>query len=459
MQVYDVVLIGTGQATGTLVSSLLEDGKSIAVVEGDRVGGSCVNWGCTPTKTLVASARAAHMARRGDDFGVRVSDFSVDYSRVHERVDAMRMPATEGFQKWLEQATDFYKGWASFVDDRTVEVGDRQFQGREIIIHTGTRARNPAFPGIDTVPWLDNKGILDLTELPTHLLVIGGSYIGLEFAQAFRRLGSEVTVIQRSDRLVTKEGADVGTMVHDALTDEGISIELNTRIERLETADTGVRVRFTREGEAGSVEGSHVLVGIGRMPNSDTLNPAAAGVEVDSKGFITVDDHTRTTVPHIYAVGDVNGRGAFTHTSVHDGQVVLDQLLGAPTGRQPRKISDRTPVHSMFIDPPLARVGMTESEARASGRTVLMATREMSRINRAREKDETRGVVKLLVDADDRSILGATIFGVGGDEIIGMLALAMQTGLPYTALQDTVLPHPTVSELIPWIFDDLQPLE
>lgn len=459
MQVYDVVLIGTGQATGTLISSLLEGGKSIAVVEGDRVGGSCVNWGCTPTKTLVASARAAHMARRGADFGIGISGFEVDYSRVHERVDAMRMPATKGFRKWLEEATDFYSGWASFVDERTVQVGDYRFQGREIIIHTGTRARKPSLPGIDSVPWLDNKGILDLAELPKHLLVVGGSYIGLEFAQAFRRLGSEVTVLQRSDRLVTKEDPDIGALVLDVLAGEGISVELKAQIDRLDATRTGVRAHFTRGGAPMSAEGSHVLVGVGRVPNSDTLNLPAAGVEVDKRGFITVDDYTRTTVGHIYAVGDVNGRGAFTHTSVHDGQVVLDQLLGKSTAGGTRKISDRTPVHSMFIDPPLARVGMSEGEARASGRNVLMATREMSRINRAREKDETQGMVKLLVDADDRSILGATIFGVGGDEIIGMLALAMQARLPYTALQDTVLPHPTVSELIPWIFDDLRPME
>lgn len=461
MQQYDIILIGTGQATGGLIGELLQMGKSIAVVEGDRVGGSCVNYGCTPTKTLVASARAAHMAHRGDDFGIHVTGQETNFPQVHERVNAMRNPATKGFQQWLEQATDFYPGWASFVDDHTVKIGETSIYGEQILIHTGARARVPNFPGIDTVPWLDNKGVLDLEEVPEHLIVIGGSYIGLEFAQAFRRLGSRVTVLQRADRLITREDPDVSEIARDVLAREGVEILVNTDIEALEHtgsgsgSDSGVRVRYSQKGNGGTVEGSHLLIGVGRVPNSEKLNLPAAGVHTDKRGFISVDDYGRTSVPHIFALGDVNGRGAFTHTSVHDGQVYMDLLKGCASAR---KISDRTPIHSMFIDPPLARVGMSEAEARDSGKSVLVATREMSRINRAREKDETDGIVKVFVDADTKHILGATIFGVGGDEIIGMIALAMQAGLPYTMLQNTVLPHPTVAELIPFVFDDLKPL-
>ena len=495
MQQYDIVLIGTGQATGSLVPALLERGNRIAIIEGDRVGGSCVNYGCTPTKTLVASARAAHMAKRGPEFGIDTGAPVTRYETVAERINAMRMPATEGFQKWLEEVTDFYPGWASFVDEHTVAVGEHRLKGDTILVHTGTRARTPTFPGIEHINWLDNKGILDLTELPRHLVVIGGSYIGLEFAQAFRRLGSEVTVLQRADRLITREDEDISAIALDILSNEGITVHLGVNVDSVEkSADGGVRVAVSARSGAGGrseggghgnagatggaadssvVEGSHLLVGIGRLPNTDGLNLAAAGVEADPHGFIPVDDYGRTSVPHIYAIGDVNGKSAFTHTSVHDGQVFLDQIdrqsrasqgdqsaaNGQEQGRdEARKISDRTPIHSMFIDPPLARVGMSETQARASGRRVLMATKEMSKINRAREKAETAGLVKLLVDADSKRILGATIFGVGGDEIIGMLALAMQSGLPYTSIQDVVLPHPTVSELIPFIFEELKSL-
>ena len=463
MQQYDVVLIGTGQATGSLVPALLERGKRIAIVEGDRVGGSCVNYGCTPTKTLVASARAAHMARRGPDFGIETGEPVARYKKVAERINAMRMPATEGFQAWLEEVTDFYAGWASFVDEHTIQVGEHRLHGDTVIVHTGTRARTPSFPGIENVNWLDNKGVLDLTELPRHLVVIGGSYIGLEFAQAFRRLGSEVTVLQRADRLINREDEDISAVALDLLSKEGISVHLGVNVDGVEqTSDGGVRVSISGGAESSTVEGSHLLVGIGRVPNSDGLNLAAAGIEADSRGFITVGDYAQTSASHIYAIGDVNGKSAFTHTSVHDGQVLLDHLDRldgkSESASKARKISDRTPIHSMFIDPPLARVGMSETEARESGRRVLMATKEMSKINRAQEKAETEGLVKLLVDADSKRILGATIFGVGGDEIIGMLALAMQSDLPYTSIQDVVLPHPTVSELIPWIFEELQPL-
>ncbi len=456
MKTYDVILIGTGQATGTILGELLQRKLKIATIESDRVGGTCVNWGCTPTKTLIASARAAHVARRGADFGVQTADFSVYFPTVMERVNAMRQPSSEGFRNWLEEATDFYAGTASFEEAHTVRVNGARLSGKTIIIHTGTRSRKPQIAGIDSVTWLDNQGILALEELPKHLLVIGGSYIGLEFAQALRRLGSAVTVFEHNERIVTREDPDISAIALEVLSAEGIEFQLGAEATRLSPGSRyagDVTLSYNQNGRERSIEGSHILIAVGRVPNSDRLNLDAAGVAVDKRGFILVDDVGRTSVPHIYALGDVNGRGAFTHTSVHDGQVFLDHLDGGT-----RKISDRTPIHSMFIDPPLARVGMSEAEARKSGKPVLVATMPMSKINRAREKDETAGLAKVLVEPDSKRLLGATIFGVGGDEIIGMLALAIQAGLPYTALQQTVLPHPTVAELMPWLFADLKPL-
>jgi pyruvate/2-oxoglutarate dehydrogenase complex dihydrolipoamide dehydrogenase (E3) component len=401
------------------------------------------------------------MVRRAADFGVDVRDATTRYSQVTSRINGMRDPATQGFRSWLEQATDFYPGHASFVDAHTVRIATSEsgmhtdIQGKTIIIHTGTRARKPDLPGIDTVPWLDNKGILDLTELPRHLIVVGGSYIGLEFAQAFRRLGSEVTVLHRGERLIDREDPEVGQTAHEVLASEGVRILLGASVDRVGRRDDGVEVTVSGNADGKTVTGSHILFGIGRLPNSDALNLESAGIATDARGFITVDDYGRTSVPHVYALGDVNGRSAFTHTSVHDGQVFLEHYRG--TGA--RKMSDRTTVYSMYIDPPLARVGMSDAEARKSGRSVLVARMDMSAVSRAKEKAETAGFMKFLVDADTKQILGATIFGVGGDEIIGMLALAIQSGLPYTALQDTVLPHPTVSELVPWVFDSMSPLE
>ncbi len=454
MKRYDIILIGTGQATGTILPELLKMKLKIGIVESDKTGGTCVNWGCTPTKTLIASARAAHMARRGQDFGVEIKDFSINFGKVMERVNNIRFPDSQGFEAWLKKVTDFYHGVGFFIDDHTIKVGEDTLYGSKIIIHTGTRARKPQITGIDTVPWLDNKGILALKELPEQLLVVGGSYIGLEFAQAFRRLGSNVSVLQHGERIVSREDPDISRIACEILTDEGINFHFKTELQGLEKTEQGVKINFTQNGKSESLSGSQVLIAIGRLPNTDMLNLSAAGVETNDRGFIPVNDVGQTSVPYIYAIGDVNDRGAFTHTSVHDGQVFLEHLNGGN-----RKISNRIPIYSMFIDPPLARVGMSELEAGESGKKVLMATRKMDSISRAKEKDEKNGIIKLLVEEKSKLILGATVFGVGGDEIIGMIALAMQSGLPYTKLQDTVIPHPTVSELVPWIFNDLKPLE
>ena len=457
MKAYDLILIGTGQATGGILGPLLDRGMKIAVIESERVGGSCVNWGCTPTKTLIASARAAHMANRGDDFGIRIADFSIRFDKVMDRVNGIRVPSSEQFRSWLEEVTDFYPGTASFVDANTVAVDGTRIHGQTIVIHTGTRSRTPPITGIDTVPWLDNRGILDLTEVPEHLLVLGGSYIGLEFAQAYRRLGSQVSVFDNDERIVSQEDPDISAIVLEVLLAEGIEVYLGADVTRLAPGNhfpNGAALTCRQTDVERTVEGSHLLIAVGREPNTDALNLEAAGIAVDEQGFIPVDDVGRTSIPHIYALGDVNGRGAFTHTSVDDGQVFLDHLAG---GR--RKISDRTPIYSMFIDPPLARVGLSETEARQGGKAVLMATMPMSKVNRAREKSETTGLIKILVDEETDRILGATVFGVGGDEVIGMLALAIKAELPYRVLQETVLPHPTVSEMIPWLFPHLKRLE
>ena len=436
-----------------MIPALVELGQSVAVIEKNRVGGTCVNYGCTPTKTIVASARAAHMVRRAGDFGINVSGFTIDFAKVMDRQNEIRNGNSKGLEEWLRGMTDFHVGTAEFNGPHEVRVGDEVIRGKRIYIHTGARARQPDTPGIERVPYLTNKSLLDLTDLPEHLIVVGGSYIGLEFSQAFRRFGSEVTVIEMGANIMPREDPDISVMAREILEDEGITILCASTITSVAPTDGGVAVELQRAGSSEAVTGSHILFAIGRVPNSDELNLQAAGVETDERGFIAVNEQLQTNVPHIYAVGDVNGRGAFTHTSVHDGQVIIRNLKGDDW-----KQSDRKLVYSMFIDPPLARVGMNETMARASGRNVLLATYPMSRISRAREKDETKGMVKFIVDGDTKEILGATILGVGGDEIINGIAAWMYTGLPYTEMQRAVLVHPTVAELMPWVLDGLQPL-
>jgi len=451
MKTYDVIIIGTGQATGTILPELLNNNLSIAVIEGDRVGGTCVNWGCTPTKTMVASARVAHMASRGSDFGVNIGEKSIDFSRVMERVNEIRNSATTGFQSWLEEVTDFYPGWARFVDEHTVAIGETHIEGKTIIIHTGARARTPNFPGIENVSWLDNRGVLDLKELPEHLLIVGGSYIGMEFGQALRRFGSEVTVFEKGKRIIFREDPEIGDIARQIMEDEGVRFELGSTIQSVEPSEEGVRLRYERAGRAEEAVGSHILFAVGRVPNTDALDLPAAGVELTERGHITVDEYCRTSKEHIYALGDVNGKGAFTHTSVHDGQVFLDHFFRGGG----RRVSNRHTIYSMYIDPPLARVGLSETEAKKQGYDYLVGTMQMSSVSRAQEKSETNGMMKVVVEEKTKRILGAAVFGVGGDELIGVLALAMQADLPYTKIQETVLPHPTVAELVPWLFSNL----
>ncbi len=457
MKKYDIVWIGTGQATGTIVPRLVKAGKTVAIVEGGRFGGSCVNYGCTPTKTIVASARAAHMARRGPDFGVITGEIGIDFARVMERQNNMRHGVSEGLESWLRslEGVTVYAGYGRFTSPHTVQVNDEEINGETIVINAGTRPRKPPIPGVDEVDWLDNARLLDLTELPRHLVIVGGSYIGLEFAQAFRRLGSEITVLEGGPQIMAREDADIAAAAREVLEGEGVTIHTGANVQRLaQAAPQQIDVFFEQNGEAKQVQGTHLLLAVGRIPNSDRLNLGAAGVEVDARGYIRVNEVMQTKVPHIFAVGDINGEGAFTHTSVNDGEIFWDFY----SGEDDRALSQRVPTYAMFIDPPLGRVGMSEKEARESGRNVLMATRLMKTISRAKEKDETAGLVKILVDADTEQFLGAAILGVGGDEIINMFTPFMYTGQSYKLFRKAVLTHPTVAELMPWILDDLRPL-
>lgn len=457
MEKFDVIWIGTVQATGTVVPRLVGAGKRVAIVEGGRFGGSCVNYGCTPTKTIVASARAAHMARRGPDFGVVTGEVTVDFAKVMARQNKMRHGASDGMEGWLRGMDNVtvFAGFGIFAGDHTVQIGDDLIEGETIVINAGGRARIPTMPGIEEVDWLDNARLLDLQELPPHLVIVGGSYIGLEFAQAFRRLGSEVTVLQGSDQIMTREDADIAAAAQKVLEGEGITIHLNARVKQLaQEAPQQIDVLFDQDGNAKQVRGTHLLLAVGRVPNSDRLNLEAAGVGVNERGYIQVNDTMQTNMPHIYAVGDINGEGAFTHTSVNDGEIFWDFY----SGEDDRLLSERIPTYALFMDPPLGRVGMSEKAAHASGKNVLMATRPMKAISRAKEKDETAGLVKILVDADSEEFLGAAILGVGGDEIVNMFTPFMYTKQSYKLFRKAVLTHPTVAELMPWILDDLKPL-
>ncbi len=457
MKKYDVIWIGTGQATGTIVPRLVKAGKTVAIAEGGRFGGSCVNYGCTPTKTIVASARAAHMARRGPDFGVKTGEISIDFAKVMERQNKMRNGASSGLESWLRgmDNVDIYADYATFVDSHTVRIGDDLIEGETIIINAGARPRILPIDGVDDVDWLDNARLLDLEELPQRLVIVGGSYISLEFAQAFRRLGSEVTVLGHSSQIMFREDADIATAAQEILESEGITIQLNANVKRLaQESPQQIYISFEQDGETKQVKGTHLLLAVGRTPNSERLNLEAAGVEVNKRGYILVNEVMQTTAPHIFAVGDINGEGAFTHTSVNDGEIFWDYF----SGDDERILSERIPTYALFIDPPLGRVGMSEKEARASGRNVLMATRPMKHIARAKEKDETAGLVKILVDADTEEFLGAAVLGVGGDEVINMFTTFMYTKSSYKLFRKAILIHPTVAELMPWILDDLNPL-
>ena len=453
---YDALIIGTGQAGFPLASKLAERGQTVSIADGGFIGGTCVNVGCSPTKTLVASARVAYMARRAADFGVITGGVNIDFAKVMQRQKDIVKKFNEGV---VSQLTDkdnitLYRKHATFLDAHTVQIGDEKIEADHIYINTGARATIPDIEGLKEVHYLTNVSILDLTTLPEHLIVLGGGYIGLEFAQIFRRLGSSVTILNRGAQILDREDADMAVIARDVLEREGIRIVTETSVERVENKNSTIQVQLKTKEEPEVVSGSHVLVATGRTPNSDSLALDKAGVTVDKRGYITVDDELRTNVSHIWALGDVNGRGAFTHTSYNDFEIVAANL-DKPT----RKVTDRHMTYGVYIDPPLGRVGMNEKEARESGRKVLMATKPMSDIARAKERDETDGLIKILVDAETEQFLGAVVFGIGGDEIVHSIIDLMYAKAPYTVMLNAVHIHPTVSELLPTTLAELKPLE
>lgn len=462
---YDVAWLGTGQATMTVVPKLVDAGLRVAVVEGKKFGGTCVNFGCTPTKTLVASAYATHLARRGGDFGFSADDVQVDFAKAMSTQQENRQQTSDSIASSLSDLTSeaVYRGYASFLSPHEIQVGDKQFSAATVVVHTGTRPAAPPIEGLQSTPYLTNESLLDLETLPDHLVVVGGGYVALEFAQMFRRFGSSVTVLQRAQRLATREDEDISQLIAERLQDEDINIVLSADVHKVAATDQGIQVEYQHGNQTRSVQGTHLFIATGRAPNTDDLNLGAAGVETDERGFIRVNDTLQSSAPHIYAVGDVNGQGAFTHTSVNDGEIFWDHFgLSIGAHSQPREwlrsLSTRTPISAMYIDPPLARVGLNEREVRSRGDRALMATMPMSDIARAREKRETFGLVKVLVDASSEKLLGATVFGTGGDEVIGAFATLMQTGASYKTFRRIVFPHPTVSELMPWALDRLEPL-
>ncbi len=454
---YDAIVIGTGQSGPSLAGALAGAGMQVAVIERQRFGWTCVNVGCIPTKTLVASARAAHMARRGPDFGVvSRGPVTVDMKKDKERKDAVVRRSNEGVEGWLKNMTNctVYEGHGRFEGPHMVRVGDQVLEADKIFVDVGARARVPPMPGLDTVDFLTNSSMLELDYLPRHLIVVGGSYIGLEFAQIYRRFGTEVTIVEMGPRLIQRDADDVSEVVKEILEAEGIDVRLQA--ECISVAKRGDDIVVNLDCDKGTKEvvGTHLLLAVGRRPNTDDLGVERAGLDVDERGYIVVDDQLRTNVPGIWALGDCNGQGAFTHTSYNDFEIVAGNLLHD----DPRRVSDRIPAYALYIDPPLGRAGMTEDQLRASGRKALIAKRPMSRVSRAVEKGETQGFMKVLVDAESKQILGAAILGIGGDEIIHSILDIMYARAPYTVIQRAVHIHPTVSELIPTMLAELRPL-
>ncbi len=448
---FDAIVIGAGQSGPSLAVRLAEAGRKVALFERRGLGGTCVNDGCIPTKTLVASARAAWVAREAARFGVVIEgNVSVDMKRVKARKDAVVAGSREGLAAWIAgtKGLTLIPEHARFESPTTVVAGDTLYEAKEIFINVGGRAVVPE--SIAGVPHLTNASMMNVDFLPEHLAVLGGSYVGLEFAQMYRRFGSRVTVIEQGPRLIAREDEDVSREVQTILETEGITIHTATKVLGSSASDRGITLRTS--GPA--IEASHVLAAVGRVPNTHDLGLDKAGVRTDSRGYIEVDDELRTSVPHIWAIGDANGKGAFTHTSYNDYEIVAENLLDKGS----RRVSDRIPIYGLFVDPPLGRVGMSEREARASGRRVLAGKRPMTRVGRARERSETFGFIKVLVDADTREILGAAILGVEGDEVIHSIADVMYAKAPYTVIARAVHAHPTVSELVPTVFQSLAPL-
>src|SRR4051794_2481767 len=455
---YDAIIIGTGQAGPFLAQRLTAAGMRVAIIERKLFGGTCVNTGCIPTKAMVASAYAAHMVRRADDFGVIAGSgpFNVEMKRVKSRKDAISGESRIGLESWLRGMTNctVHQGHARFESATEVSVGAERLTASRIFINTGGRAVLPQIRGIEEVPHLNNSSMMDVDFVPRHLIIVGGGYVGLEFAQMYRRFGSEVTMIEAGAQVAGREDEDISKAIRGILEKEGITIRVNASCIALSRRGDDVLAHVDCDSGEPEVSGSHLLVATGRRPNTDDLGLERAGVAVDNHGYIVVDDQLRTSVSGIFALGDCNGKGAFTHTAFNDAEIVSANLLD----NDPRKVSDRITAYAVYIDPPLGRVGLTETEVRKSGRPALVGIRPMTQVGRAVEKGETQGFMKIIVDSQTRQILGAAILGTGGDEAIHSILDVMYAKAPYTVIQRAVHIHPTVSELVPTMLGEMQPL-
>jgi pyruvate/2-oxoglutarate dehydrogenase complex dihydrolipoamide dehydrogenase (E3) component len=455
---YDAIIIGTGQSGPALARRLVAAGRKVAIIERKRFGGTCVNTGCTPTKTLVASAYVAHVARRASDYGVRIEGpIDVDMKAVKARKDAVVAAFRNGLERSLKtlQGCAVYEGHARFVAQKKVAVNGSELAAEQIFINVGARAAIPPIPGLDQVPYLTNSSMMDIDFLPSHLVILGGSYVGLEFAQLYRRFGSTVTVIETGPRLISREDQDVSQAVADFLKEEGIDVRVDSKVIGVATQGNSIAAKIESAGRISQIAGTHMLVATGRRPNTDDLGLDRAGIATDSRGYIAVDDQLRTNISGIWALGDCNGRGAFTHTSWNDFEIVAANLLD----NDPRRVSDRITAYALYTDPPLGRAGMTETEVRKTGKPALISTMAMKDVTRAYERGETKGLMKILVNRESKQILGASFLGLEGDEIIHSVLDVMYAKAPYTVIQRAMHIHPTVSEFIPTMMDRLKPLQ
>ncbi|MBE2268409.1 MAG: mercuric reductase [Anaerolinea sp.] len=448
---FDAILIGAGQANPPLARFLVGRGLNVALIEENHLGGSCVNYGCTPSKTLVESAHAIHTARRGDEYGFSAGDVQVDFTRVMRRANDAAQASRSSMDKRYSslEGLTLIRAHAEFEAPKRVRAGDQVLESERIYIDVGARPNIPDIPGLSDIPYLTHISLLELTELPRHLIVMGGGYIGIEYAQVFRRLGSEVTVIQSGGQILSREDKDIARAIQRALEAEGVRVLLNAKVSRFEQrSGADVVARVNGHGE---IVGSHLLSVTGVKPNTDRLGVERAGLQLDEKGYLQVDEFLETNIPGVYALGDVNGRGAFTHTSYQEYQIIA-----ANFDKPERKVSERIPAYNVYTDPPLGRAGMSEHEVKASGRRALKATLKLASIQRAREAGQTEGVMKILIDAETERILGAAFLGLHGDEVIHTIITAMAADMPYTLLRDTMFIHPTVSEYIPTMLESLE---
>ena len=457
MTTYDAIVIGTGQAGPYVTSRLAGAGMKVAVIERNAFGGTCVNTGCIPTKTMVASAYAARVAARAAEYGVDVGSVRVDMKRVMARKEAVSKESRTGLEDWLRSMENctVYQGHARFESAQEVSVGGERLRADKIFLNVGGRALVPDMPGVHEIDFLTNSSMMSVDFLPKHLIVVGGSYIGLEFGQMFRRFGAEVTIIEMGPRLIGREDEDVSTAIREIVEHEGVEVRVNAKCISFAKRGEEIAAGVDCTDGAPQVHGTHVLLAVGRRPNTDDLGLDEAGVAVDDRGYVVVDDQLRTSVPGIWALGDCNGKGAFTHTSYNDGEIVIANLLE----NDPRRVSDRITAYALYVDPPLGRAGMTEAEIRKSGRKALTAKRPMTRVGRAVEKGETQGFMKIAVDAESGAILGAAILGTGGDEVIHSILDVMYAKAPWTAIRRAMHIHPTVSELVPTMLSELRPMD